>query len=108
MDARLETILARAEALQARLNEGPPPAELAKLSKEYSELAPIAGQIEILRRAETELAEAEAMLADPDMREMAEAEAAALLGVALKTVGRRWRRALLKLHDALADDWLTN
>jgi peptide chain release factor 1 len=78
LDARLEGILARAETLRARLNEGPPPNELAKLSKEYSELSPIATQIEELRRAETELAEAEAMLADPDMREMAEAEAASL------------------------------
>ena len=78
MDARLESILARAEALRTRLNEGPPPAELAKLSKEYADLAPIAEQIEALRRAEIELAEAEAMLADPDMREMAEAEVASL------------------------------
>ena len=99
MDARLETILARAEALQARLNEGPPPAELAKLSKEYSELAPIAGQIEILRRAETELAEAEAMLADPDMREMAEAEAATLRE-RLPALREALKRALLPKDEA--------
>ncbi len=78
LDARLAAILARTDALRARLNEAPPPAELAKLAKEYSELAPIAEHIAALRRAETELAEAEAMLADPDMREMAEAEAVGL------------------------------
>ena len=32
---------------------------------------------------------------------LTQAEAAAILDVALKTIGRRWRRALLKLHDAL-------
>ena len=76
-DDRLSALLDRADTLRARLNDGPPPAELAKLSKEYASLAPIADQVAALRRAETELAEAEAMLADPDMREMAEAEAAA-------------------------------
>jgi peptide chain release factor 1 len=75
---RLDALVARAEAVRARLNEGPPPAELAKLSKEFSELAPIADQAEALRRAEAELADAEAMVRDPDLREMAEAEAASL------------------------------
>jgi peptide chain release factor 1 len=89
MDALFDSILARADELRARLNEGPPPPELAKLSRQYSELAPIAEQIDALRRVETELADAEAMLADPDMREMAAAEAAAL------------RERILGLRDAL-------
>ena len=37
------------------------------------------------------------------IHELSQAEAATVLGVSLKTVGRRWRRALLKLHDRLRD-----
>ena len=99
MDSRLESILARAEILRTRLNEGPPPTELAKLSKEYSELAPIADQIEVLRRAEAELADAEAMLSDPDMREMAEAEAASLREK-LPGLREALKRALLPKDEA--------
>jgi peptide chain release factor 1 len=99
MDSRLESILARAEILRTRLNEGPPPTELAKLSKEYSELAPLADQIEVLRRAEAELADAEAMLSDPDMREMAEAEAASLREK-LPGLREALKRALLPKDEA--------
>lgn len=35
------------------------------------------------------------------MHELSQAEAAAVLGVAMKTVARRWRRARLRLYEAL-------
>jgi peptide chain release factor 1 len=75
---RLDRLLLRAEELRDTLATGIAPGELAKLSKEYSELEPIAEQAAQLRQAERELAEAEAMLADPDMRDMAYAEATSL------------------------------
>jgi RNA polymerase sigma-70 factor (ECF subfamily) len=38
------------------------------------------------------------------LHDLPQAEVAVLLGVAEKTVGRRWRRARLRLHDALAGE----
>jgi peptide chain release factor 1 len=78
IDARLDQILARADELRALLAEGPAPAELAKLSKQYSDLSTIADQAALLRATEAELADAQAMLADPDMADMAAAEIASL------------------------------
>ena len=37
------------------------------------------------------------------IHELTQVEAATVLGVALKTVGRRWRRALVNLHETLRD-----
>lgn len=37
------------------------------------------------------------------IHELSQAEAATILGVAIKTVGRRWRRARLRLADALRE-----
>ena len=63
-------LMARADAL--------PPAEFARLSKEYSELSPVAEAIGQLRRAKAEVADVEMLLADPatdpEMREMAREE----------------------------------
>jgi len=36
---------------------------------------------------------------------LSQAEAAAILGVTVRTVQRHWRSALLKLHDLLSGDW---
>src|SRR5512132_4514783 len=63
-------LMARADAL--------PPGEFARLSKEYSELSPVAEAIGQLRRAKAEIADVETLLADPatdpEMREMAREE----------------------------------
>jgi len=37
---------------------------------------------------------------------LSQAEAAAILGVSVRTVQRYWQSALLKLHDLLSGDWL--
>jgi peptide chain release factor 1 len=50
----------------------------AKMSKEYSELTPIAEAIAELRKARDERRDLEAMLADPEMKDLAEAELEAL------------------------------
>src|SRR5205814_8132976 len=47
-------------------------------SKEYSDLGPLVEAIGEWRKAESELKDAEAMAADPDMKAMAEEEAMAL------------------------------
>ena len=71
---KLAQITQRFEFLEARLNAGASPAEIATLSREYSDLGPVAGEIAAYRRALDDLAEAEAMLSDPEMRGLAEDE----------------------------------
>ncbi len=76
---RIDAILARQEELQGRMATGDLPADtFVELSKEYAELEPVAAAARELRRLRTELADLDEMLADPEMREMAEAEAAEL------------------------------
>ena len=71
---RLAQITQRFEFLEARLNAGPPPDEIARISREYAELKPVVAQIDEWNAARDALAEAQAMLADPEMRELAEDE----------------------------------
>ncbi len=71
---KLAQITQRFEFLEARLNAGAAPAEIARISREYSELKPVAEEIAAYNRALADLAEAEAMLADPDMKALAEEE----------------------------------
>ncbi|PLL13742.1 peptide chain release factor 1 [Tabrizicola sp. TH137] len=71
---KLAQITQRFEYLEARLNAGANPAEIAKISREYSDLRPVADQIAAYRRALDDLAEAEAMLSDPEMKALAEDE----------------------------------
>jgi peptide chain release factor 1 len=75
---KLAQISQRFEFLEARLNAGASPAEIADLSREYSELGPVVAEINGYRRALDDLAEAELMLSDPDMRALAEDEIPAL------------------------------
>jgi peptide chain release factor 1 len=75
---RLAQITQRFEYLEARLNAGPGAGEIAALSRDYAELKPVVDQIAAYRRALDDLAGAEAMLADPEMRALAEEELACL------------------------------
>ncbi|MSO76988.1 MAG: peptide chain release factor 1 [Alphaproteobacteria bacterium] len=81
---KLDNVLARRRELGERLSSETPfaPAELARLSKEYADLAPVANAIDELRRARGEIAELDGILDDPaseaDMRALAEAERNAL------------------------------
>ena len=74
----LDQITRRFEFLEARLSVGAPPAEIAALSREYSDLKPVVTQIAAYRQSLADLAEAEAMLADPEMKALAEEELPAL------------------------------
>ena len=71
---KLAQITQRFEYLEARLNAGASPSEIAELSREYSDLKPVADEIDAYRRALDDLAEAAIMLADPDMKSLAEEE----------------------------------
>jgi peptide chain release factor 1 len=70
----LDQIVARLEFLEARLVAGAPPAEIAALGREHAALKPVVAQIAALRQAQADLAEAQTMLADPEMRALAEEE----------------------------------
>lgn len=71
---KLDQITRRFEYLEAKLAEGAPPAEIAALSREYSDLKPVAAEIAAYRQSLDDLAEAEVMLSDPDMKALAEEE----------------------------------
>jgi len=75
---KLAQITQRFEFLEARLNAGANHADIATISREYSDLKPVAAEIDAYRRALDDLAGAEAMLSDPEMKALAEDEIPAL------------------------------
>ena len=75
---KLAQITQRFEFLEARLNAGAAPAEIAAISREYSDLKPVADEIAAYVQALSDLDEAQAMLADPEMKALAEDEIPAL------------------------------
>ncbi|NVN12551.1 peptide chain release factor 1 [Nguyenibacter vanlangensis] len=82
LDDRLDRIAARSEELQAMLSQGLAQGldgeAFSKASREYAELEPIVARIGELRQAEREERQSQALLADPDLRELAQAELDAL------------------------------
>ncbi|MCS6890505.1 MAG: peptide chain release factor 1 [Rhodovarius sp.] len=91
--ARLDQICRRAEELRAALAGAQGP-DVATLSRELAQLEPVVARITALRQAEQARKEAEAMLADPELRELAEAEIAEL-DARLPVLERELRLALL-------------
>ncbi len=69
---RLEQILQRHQYLEAAMSDGV--GDIAALAKEYSDLRPVVEQINNYRQLLEDLEEAELMLGDPDMKELAEEE----------------------------------
>ncbi|WP_197915998.1 peptide chain release factor 1 [Thiosulfatihalobacter marinus] len=90
---RLEQITRRFEYLEAQMAEGGG-SDIAVLAKEYSELKPVVAQIAAYRRLLSDMAEAEEMLGDPDMKELAEEELPGLRA-ALPEAERALQLALL-------------
>ena len=70
----LEQITARFQFLEAKMSSGAEPGEIAALAREYSELKPVVAEIEGYRALVAARTEAQAMLDDPEMRELAEDE----------------------------------
>ena len=69
-----DRIVDRAAELNALLSEGATGEAFVKASRELAEIEPIVARIEELRTAEQAQSDAQAMLDDPDLRELAEAE----------------------------------
>ncbi|AVO39516.1 peptide chain release factor 1 [Pukyongiella litopenaei] len=76
-EERLEQITQRFGYLEAAMAEASG-SDIAALAREYSELRPVVEQIAAWRALLSDLSEAEALLDDPDMRELAEEEIPAL------------------------------
>lgn len=93
-EERLEQILQRFQYLEAAMAEGVSGGEIANLAREYSDIKPVADQISAYRQLLRDLMDAEAMLADPDMKELAEEEIPALKA-ALPEVEQALQLALL-------------
>ena len=91
---KLAQITQRFEYLEARLNAGAAPAEIAAVSREYSDLKPVAEEIAAYRQALDDVAEAEMMMADPEMKALAEEELP-LLRARIPEMEHRLQLALL-------------
>jgi len=90
----LRQIVERFEYLEAQLNAGPAADAIAAISREYAQLKPVVTQIDEYQQIKSDLQEAEALLADPEMRALAEEELACLK-IALPEVEYALRIALL-------------
>ncbi len=89
---KLDQITARFEYLEARLATGDT-TDFVGLSREYAELKPVAEEVAAYRAMVEGMAEAQALLSDPDMRDLAREE--------IETLTRRLPEAEQKLRLAL-------
>jgi peptide chain release factor 1 len=96
---KFDRIVARAEELRSDLSSGLNGEAFSKASRELSELEPIVTRIEELRAAEAEADGAEQLLADPEMRDMAEQELRALRD-RMPKLAREIQLALLPKDEA--------
>lgn len=71
---KLDQILQRFQFLEAKMATGDAGDDIATLAKEYSDLKPVVDQVESYRQTVADITEAEAMLDDPEMKELAELE----------------------------------
>ncbi len=78
--AKFDDIVARADELRDQLSSGVTGEGFVRASRELAEIEQVVALITELRTTERSFAEASAMLADPEMRELAEAEAQSLKG----------------------------
>ncbi|HEX7775048.1 MAG TPA: peptide chain release factor 1, partial [Parvibaculum sp.] len=73
---RLRKVLDRFEAVQSEMNSNVPRERFVALSKEFAELSPVAAAVRQLQSAREAREDAEAMLADKEMAEIAREEIA--------------------------------
>ncbi|MGJ5620652.1 peptide chain release factor 1 [Sulfitobacter sp. MF3-043] len=71
---RLEQISQRFQYLEASMAAGSDGADFAALAKEYADLRPVVEQIDAYKQLLSDMAEAKAMLVDPEMAELAQEE----------------------------------
>ncbi|MGH7070319.1 MAG: PCRF domain-containing protein, partial [Acetobacteraceae bacterium] len=91
---RLARIVARSEALKAELAVGHSGDDSIRAAKEFSELAPLVARIAALGTARRALEDAEKLLGDPELAELAAAEIKEL-GERIPGLERELRLALL-------------
>lgn len=77
-EEKLRKVLDRHEAIQSEMSANVAPERFVALSKEFAELSPVAEAVQKLETARQARADAEAMLGDSEMAEMAREELAAL------------------------------
>jgi peptide chain release factor 1 len=94
LDERLDRIVSRALELEALLAGGLGGEAFTQASREYAELENVVSKINALRDAQQEMAQADQLLADPEMRELATAELEELKG-RLPSLQQAVRLALL-------------
>lgn len=97
--AKFDDILARSEELRDLLSSGVTGTEFVRASRELAELDQVVGLITELRETEQNLSEATALLADPEMKELAEAETQALK-TRIPVLEREIQLALLPKDEA--------
>jgi peptide chain release factor 1 len=90
----LHQIVERFEFLEAKMSGGVDPGQIADLAREYAELRPVVASIQEYHTLQSDLAEAEKMMADPEMRALAEDELP-LLRTRLPVLEQALRVALL-------------
>lgn len=68
-DHKIDALIARFEAIAAKMTTGGEAEEFVQLSRDYAELEPVAEQAKLLQKTRDELDAAKEMAADPDMDE---------------------------------------
>jgi peptide chain release factor 1 len=96
---RLMQITQRFEFLEAKMSGGADGSEIADLAREYSEIKPVVEQVAAYRQLLADVDEANLMLADPDMKELAEEELHGLK-IALPEAESALQLALLPKDEA--------
>ncbi|SIT79474.1 bacterial peptide chain release factor 1 (bRF-1) [Yoonia rosea] len=71
---KIEQLIDRFQFLEAKMSSGAAGNDIAKLGKEYADLRPVVETVTAYKDLLAQIADAEAMLADPEMKELAEAE----------------------------------
>lgn len=71
---KIEQLIDRFQFLEAKMSSGAAGNDIAKLGKEYADLRPVVETVTAYKDLLAQIADAEAMLSDPEMKELAEAE----------------------------------
>ncbi|WP_108816026.1 peptide chain release factor 1 [Loktanella sp. Alg231-35] len=71
---KIAQLIDRFQFLEAKMADGSVGSDIAKLGKEYADLRPVVETVTAYKALVDQIAEAEAMLSDPEMKELAEAE----------------------------------
>ena len=93
----LQQIIQRFEFIEAQMSEGA--GDIAKLAKEYSDLRPVVEEVRAYQTLLRDISDAEAMMDDPDMRELA-AEELPVLRAALPEAEHDLQLTLLPKDEA--------